>query len=207
VSIVLAPLLGKRQIKAAIIESIGGVEPPDIQGIQDTLNSILNRLDVDLSTRASEQTLESLNDKIPSPTANGNLPIALAEDTIGVAKDTTLHDILSQLDVALSTRASEQTLSGIKSSVSVPSSGGTAQLTVGTTPVAAASTPTPAKTVVVKSSSRNSAEVCIGFGSDVSVDTGFCIDPGESVIIDIDDVSKIYLVAGSDSKVYLLWVN
>ena len=35
---------------------------------------------------ASESTLSSINNKIPSPTANGNLPIAIKEDGVGLVK-------------------------------------------------------------------------------------------------------------------------
>jgi len=66
-------------------------------------------LDVALSTRASEATLSSIDDKLPSLTVAGNKPVAILEDGVGLAKSADL----ANLDVALSTRASESTLSAL----------------------------------------------------------------------------------------------
>ncbi|MEM0261744.1 MAG: hypothetical protein QXN17_03720 [Nitrososphaerota archaeon] len=105
-----ASLTTAGNLKIAILEDTVGIAK------DSTLSSILNRLDVNLSTRASETTLTAVRDRLPSSlTAAGNFKIAILEDTVGIAKDTTLSSILSKLDVNLSTRASETTLSGIKS--------------------------------------------------------------------------------------------
>ncbi|MEM2678645.1 MAG: hypothetical protein QXU62_08375 [Thermofilaceae archaeon] len=96
-------------------------------------------LDVALSTRASESTLTAVRDRLPSSlTTAGNLRIAVVEDTVGLAKSADVSAIqprdiarwggtaltgrdvtqdlakLQNLDIALSTRASETTLSSIK---------------------------------------------------------------------------------------------
>ncbi|MEM1523122.1 MAG: hypothetical protein QXU69_08850, partial [Thermofilaceae archaeon] len=72
-------------------------------------------LDVALSTRASESTLAAVRDRLPSSlTSAGNFKAAVVEDGVGLAKESTLSSILGRLDVALSTRASESTLSSIK---------------------------------------------------------------------------------------------
>jgi hypothetical protein len=81
----------------------------------------LQNLDVALSTRASEATLSAVRDRLPpSLTADGNFRVALLEDAVGLARESTLSAIKSKtdnLDVALSTRASEATLSGIKAQI------------------------------------------------------------------------------------------
>ncbi|MEM4975713.1 MAG: hypothetical protein QXT64_00135 [Desulfurococcaceae archaeon] len=95
---------------------VGVVSLPVTKG--DWLSVIPNppNLDVALSTRASEATLVAIRDRLPaSLTSAGNFRVAVLEDGIGLAKDSTLSSILSRLDTNLSTRASETTLSGIKS--------------------------------------------------------------------------------------------
>lgn len=109
--------------------------------IKSNTDSILARLDVALSTRASEDTLAGIKaktDKLTFDTSN-YLYINIGADGVGLAKESTLSGIKAQtdkllfdgdsylyvnagkvanppnLDVALSTRASESTLSGIKS--------------------------------------------------------------------------------------------
>jgi len=105
-----ASLTTAGNLKIAILEDTVGIAK------DSTLSSILSKLDVNLSTRASETTLTAIRDRLPSSlTAAGNFKIAILEDTVGIAKDTTLSSILGKLDVNLSTRASETTLSGIKS--------------------------------------------------------------------------------------------
>ena len=80
-----------------------------------TLSDILNQLDVSLSSRASEVTVSGIKSQVDKLQfdANNFLRIALANDEIGIARDATLSSILAQLDVSLSTRASEATVSGI----------------------------------------------------------------------------------------------
>jgi hypothetical protein len=79
----------------------------------------LQNLDVALSTRASEATLSAVRDRLPpSLTSAGNFRVALLEDVVGLARESTLSAIKSKtdnLDVALSSRASEATLLAIKS--------------------------------------------------------------------------------------------
>ena len=71
-----------------------------------SLQSILAKLDVKLSSRASESTLQTVQEKIDALTK------ALA--SIGTDKILTKPDNPANLDVKLSTRASENTLQGIK---------------------------------------------------------------------------------------------
>ncbi|MEM0459293.1 MAG: hypothetical protein QXZ31_05460 [Thermofilaceae archaeon] len=120
-------------LRAAVMEDTVGLAK------ESTLSSILGRLDVALSTRASESTLTAIRDRLPSSlTTAGNLRIAVVEDTVGLAKSADVSAIqprdiarwggtaltgrdvtqdlakLQNLDIALSTRASETTLSSIK---------------------------------------------------------------------------------------------
>ena len=68
---------------------------------ESTLSAILGQLDVALSTRASEATLSSIDGKIPSPTINGNMPVAIAEDIVNLAKETTLQAVRDRLPASL----------------------------------------------------------------------------------------------------------
>jgi len=100
-------------------DSILGSENKTLTDLDLRLQAIFGQLDVSLSTRASEVTLsgiKSQTDRLQFD-ANNFLRIALASDEIGIAKDSTLSDILNQLDVSLSSRASEATVSGIKSKI------------------------------------------------------------------------------------------
>jgi hypothetical protein len=55
----------------------------------------LQNIDVLLSSRASESTLSAINSKLPSTlTALGNFKVGILEDTVGLAKDTTLSSAL-----------------------------------------------------------------------------------------------------------------
>jgi hypothetical protein len=58
----------------------------------------LQNLDVPLSTKASESTLTSVRDRLPSSlTATGNFKVALLEDGVGIAKESTLSAIKNAL--------------------------------------------------------------------------------------------------------------
>jgi len=51
-----------------------------------------------LTTRASETTLSSVDGKLPSLTAAGNQPVAIQEDGVGLAKESTATGIHGILD-------------------------------------------------------------------------------------------------------------
>jgi len=58
----------------------------------------LQNIDVALSTRASEATLASVRDRLPaSLTAAGNFRIAVVEDAVGIARDSTLSSRLPRV--------------------------------------------------------------------------------------------------------------
>jgi len=83
---------------------------PKVIGILDydlIKTLLLSRLDIELSTRASESTL--LNIK----TRADNIDVALSTR----ASESTLSSIYNRLDVALGTRASESTLSNLLNTV------------------------------------------------------------------------------------------
>jgi len=52
---------------------------------------VVDKLPIDVKSDsvglARESTLQSIDSKIPNPTAEGNLPVAVAEDQVGIAKD------------------------------------------------------------------------------------------------------------------------
>jgi len=97
------------------LSSIYGLESQNLPKLQN--------LDVTLSTRASESTLSLLYGKVAPMKidSTGNVAVAVYDDRLGLAKDSTLSAFygyttqylptLSKLDASLSTRASESTLS------------------------------------------------------------------------------------------------
>jgi len=80
------------------------------------------------------------------------------------------------------------------------------QVTVGTTAVQLTSTSTPLNFgIVVKADPNNSGNVYVG-DSSVSTSNGYLLTPGESISFEIDDVSKVYVVADTDNqKIY--WIG
>jgi len=108
---------------SALRDAITAPSPNDktLADLYERLDSIRSQLDVVLSSRASESTVSSILSQLDI--ALSELRDALTTSTIDTTMYTkTLADvwerldsIRSQLDVALSTRASETTLSGIKS--------------------------------------------------------------------------------------------
>lgn len=93
-------------IKKVLTETRIGVEiTADTTGLakDSTLQSILSRLDVNLSTRASEATLSGIKAQTDKLTfdSNGNLLIGIAADTVGIAKDSTVAAIRDRLPSSL----------------------------------------------------------------------------------------------------------
>ena len=86
----------------------------DSKSIYDRLVEILNQLDVALSTRASEDTLSSIDSKVIKADTDN---VGIAEDKVGLAKENTLESINNNIDTQLSTRASESTQSSILSQI------------------------------------------------------------------------------------------
>ena len=79
------------------------------------------------------------------------------------------------------------------------------QVTVGTTAVQLTSTSTPLNAgIVVKADSNNSGNVYVG-DSSVSTSNGFALAAGEGIAFEIDDASKVWVVADSSGqKIYWL---
>jgi len=97
----------------------------------------------------------------------------------------------------------EQAVAG---AVGSPSKGGTFQFTVSTTPTALGAL--EVKMVTIKADRSNTDAVYIGFDDQVNTATGFALDPGESIDIVIDDLSKVYVMSPSVAqKVYVMWVG
>ena len=78
---------------------------PD-SGTHTRLDTIISRLDVNLSTRASESTVSTIADRLYDSTEGKSITTIVKE-----IRDKPEWGYLPNLDVALSTRASEQTLS------------------------------------------------------------------------------------------------
>jgi len=81
------------------------------------------------------------------------------------------------------------------------------QVTVGTSAVQLATSSTPLKFgIVVKADPSNSGKVYVG-DSSVSTSNGYLLTAGEGIAFEIDDASKVYVVADTDNqKVYWLGV-
>lgn len=90
--------------------------------------------------------------------------------------------------------------------VGTPRGGGTSQVIVSDTVIQLQKK--QIKMVTLKADKSNTDAVYIGFDDNVNASTGFPLDPGESIDIVIDDLSKIYLIASEIAqKVYILWVQ
>jgi hypothetical protein len=80
--------------------------------------------------------------------------------------------------------------------------GFTGQATIGATAVQLSSTSTPlARGVIVKIDGANSGYVCVGFSAGVTTSTGFKMSPDELEDIDIDDLSKLWLIGSAAGQV------
>jgi len=101
---------------------------------------------------------------------------------------------------------SEGNLKVTDESAQTPTNGGTLQ-------VVATSTPTPlgsqkVRMITIKADKGNTDSVWIGFDSSINSSTGFPLDPGESIDIVIDDLSKVYVMSPSTAqKIYVMWVQ
>ena len=96
----------------------------DSAATESTLSSIDSKVDVNLSTRASESTLSSILSQLDITLSALRDAITTGETTGAVAKALydvweRLDSIRTQLDTALSTRASETTLSSILSQLDI----------------------------------------------------------------------------------------
>lgn len=107
-----------------------------------------------------------------------------------------LSNYIKNLDIALSALRDALT-------ARLPpfSTGGTGQVTVGTTATQITSFSTPTKHVLLKADMGNSGNIYVGFSSSVSSTTGFKLAPGENLSIPINDLSKIWLIADADGQV------
>jgi len=88
---------------SALRDAIKGTNNKDFSTLQTEIEAILVQLDVDLSTRASDNNLQSL--------------LNATGEASGTSILNELQSILSQLDVALSTRASESSLVNVKTNL------------------------------------------------------------------------------------------
>jgi len=96
-------------------------------------------------------------------------------------------------------------LKNLLTSDTVPSTGGTFQVTVGTSSTALTSQ--QVRSVTIKADSNNTDDVWVGFSSSIDPSTGFQLSAGESLDLVIDDLSKIYVVSPTDGqKIYVIWV-
>jgi len=96
----------------------------------------------------------------------------------------------------------------LATSYSTPSDGDTKQVTVGTSAVRLANTETPCRIVVIKADDDNSGNIYIGFSSSVSTSNGFRLAAGQAVTIEINDLSKLWVIADSaDQKVCVIWLK
>ena len=100
-----------------------------------TAASIASRLDVNLSTRASEETLQSILSKLQplSFDQNGYVYVNIGADSAGLARDSTVSEILQRLNVDIlasqtvtldnSTSSTTATMPVFANDVQIPSAG------------------------------------------------------------------------------------
>ncbi|MHC1624453.1 MAG: hypothetical protein ACXQS2_00350 [Methermicoccaceae archaeon] len=92
-------------------------------------------------------------------------------------------------------------LSALLSVVATQPSFKSGQTTVGTTAVRLTSEPTPAKKgVVIKADDDNTGSVYIGKDNTVSTTIGFRLGAGQGITIEVDNASKIWLIADADNQ-------
>lgn len=97
-------------------------------------------------------------------------------------------------------------LRNLLSEETIPSSGGTLQMTVTSTPTPLSSQ--KCRMVTIKSDGGNTDSVYVGFSSDLSATNGFPVAPGEYIDIVVNDLSKVYVMSPSDGqKIYVMWVR
>jgi len=165
----------------------------DLVGIakDSTLSSIdgkITKCDTDNVTVVSEVAYDSVNDR---------KKISIENDSVGIAKEATLSSIDGKItkcdtdNITVSKRVSDSFSHG--------------QVDVGTSAVQLASSSTPCKFgVVIKADDDNSGNVYVG-GSGVTTSDGFRLSAGQGITLEIDDASKIYVIADSSGqKVY--WI-
>lgn len=73
--------------------------------------------------------------------------------------------------------------------------GDTGQVTVGTSAVQITSETTAIKSVSIKSLSANTGLIYVGFSNAVTTSTGYELSARDSIEIDIDDLSDIWLIS------------
>ena len=103
-------------------------------------------------------------------------------------------------------------LDGLKKSISyleaIVSPGATGSTLVLSLQATASQLPSYAiKSVLIKADPNNTSSVLVGFGSGLSTG-GFPLMPGDTIVISIDDLSKLWMSSGSGTQVaYLIWVG
>jgi len=86
--------------------------------------------------------------------------------------------------------------------------GGSGTITVGTTPTRIMEKTTSIKAVAIKADDDNTGNIYVGFSEEVSEANGFKLAKGQFIEININDLSKIYLVgSASNQKVHYIWVT
>lgn len=88
-----------------------------------------------------------------------------------------------------------------------PSSGGTLQVIVDTTPMQLGAV-SNIKAATLRADDANSDTIWVGFDTNVSNTNGFPLNAGDHMDILIDDLSKVYVVSGTaGQKLYVIWVR
>lgn len=117
---------------------------------------------------------------------------------LGIPINAQLAAILAQLNVALSTRASEATivallaqLVAISAQLSTPTAIIEGQVTL--TGVAQQLPNEPCVSVTLENPSAN-AVVCIGHDNSVTLANGYRLQPGATVSMDIDNANRVWVI-------------
>jgi len=184
---------------SALRDALRGANTKDFSTLEADAESILSQLDITLS--ALRDALRGTGTKDFTTLESDIEDIRNALSSVGTDKLLTTPDNPSNLDVALSTRASESTLSSLNSKTGAQTSFSHGQETVGTSAVQLTSA-SATKGVLVKAHKGNSGTVYVGNSSSVSTTNGFELGAGEAVEIEVDNANKIWVIAdAADQKV------
>jgi len=124
--------------------------------------------------------------------------VSVENDSVGLAKSADVSNVSNLLT---------STNDILSNNLTPPTTGGTAQITVGKTPTALGGN-TPIKSVIIRADSSNTDKIWLGFDNTVDDTKGFPLAHDEYIEIVIDNLSKIYVMSPTDGqKVYIMWVG
>lgn len=124
---------------------------------------------------------------------SGALHISIREDVVGLASESTLSSLngkVTKCDTD-NTKVVEKVASSFSHNQTTVGSSSAVQLTT---------TSTPCKFgIIVKADDSNTGNIYVG-GSGVTTSSGFKLQAGQGISFEIDDASKVYVIADADNQ-------